>query len=500
MADYNFDKGNNDFGETIRIDQIHEKVKHYKKEELEHTRQMPGVSRPRESASYREDSDRSQQSRQRKPSGGSGGKGGSSGKEKMPSDKEQFRRLLILAVIIGVIFFVVAFAVTMFQNRGENSQEQPVQEEEPLQTAPVAAEDFQALVLTKESDSRIELYDLQADKSAYYNVTDQTVFENGLSRSRLSAGDLVEVSIAENTTADIASLASIQNAWSKTDTSQVQADTGTKTLKVGGSSYKYKDETLFLYESNRLSPEDIETVDIVTLKGIDDTVWCVEVTKYHGFVVLDNKEAVENGTVQIDNNPAAKLEEIEEIPVQSGAHTLTVKGDNIEDYTISIFVTDGEQFRIDLQNLQGKTAIVVLNVNVDGYSVLVDGQKLESTSPLVLPLGEYTLRIEKEGYLPWEQKVTLTESEASFDITLEEDLKIGSLAITTQPSGAQVFLDNAYIGLSPLTTNIKYGEHQLIVKKEGYKDVSVPFVVDGATIPVNVTMEPEMTEAEEEME
>jgi hypothetical protein len=68
----------------------------------------------------------------------------------------------------------------------------------------------------------------------------------------------------------------------------------------------------------------------------------------------------------------------------------------------------------------------------------------------------------------------------------------GSLAITSAPARAAVFLDNALKGVSPLTlTEISAGTHQLRLTKTGYQDYSTTVTVTkGKTTSVSATLTP----------
>jgi len=54
----------------------------------------------------------------------------------------------------------------------------------------------------------------------------------------------------------------------------------------------------------------------------------------------------------------------------------------------------------------------------------------------------------------------------------EESVGSGFLEIETSPSDAEIFLDGAYSGNSPITlNNVAAGLHNVVIKKEGYEDV-----------------------------
>ena len=60
----------------------------------------------------------------------------------------------------------------------------------------------------------------------------------------------------------------------------------------------------------------------------------------------------------------------------------------------------------------------------------------------------------------------------------------GSVAVSSNPSGAQVFMDNMYEGITPLTISpVQPGTHSFLIKQAGYADwqVSEP-VQSGQTV------------------
>lgn len=65
----------------------------------------------------------------------------------------------------------------------------------------------------------------------------------------------------------------------------------------------------------------------------------------------------------------------------------------------------------------------------------------------------------------------------------------GSAGVTSDPSGANVYLDNAYKGLTPLTLDaVPNGNHILIIRLNGYDDVSRTITVMGNLQPVSVAL------------
>jgi hypothetical protein len=56
------------------------------------------------------------------------------------------------------------------------------------------------------------------------------------------------------------------------------------------------------------------------------------------------------------------------------------------------------------------------------------------------------------------------------------------MSISSNPSGANVFVDNNFIGISPLTSNeIAAGNHQVTFKMDGYQDYATNALVNAGT-------------------
>jgi hypothetical protein len=67
----------------------------------------------------------------------------------------------------------------------------------------------------------------------------------------------------------------------------------------------------------------------------------------------------------------------------------------------------------------------------------------------------------------------------------------GSLSLVSVPAGANVYLDNAYRGLTPVVLNgIPNGDHVLLLKLEGYQDLSRTVGIRGDAQTVNATLSP----------
>jgi TonB family protein len=118
-----------------------------------------------------------------------------------------------------------------------------------------------------------------------------------------------------------------------------------------------------------------------------------------------------------------------------------------------------------------------------GAAVMVNGET-QGSSPLDLadvPLGSYEIKVELKGYEPKTQGLDLTEEAPNGEVKIalvKAAPTTGLADILSTPFGADVNVDGAKVGLTPLTgLRLKPGTHQVEVSREGYEPWSGTLLV-----------------------
>ncbi|MBP2134475.1 hypothetical protein J2128_002441 [Methanomicrobium sp. W14] len=139
-----------------------------------------------------------------------------------------------------------------------------------------------------------------------------------------------------------------------------------------------------------------------------------------------------------------------------------------------------------------------IHCNVDGASVYFDGNYMGEISGNVLSVGVYTtatpyskVSVQKSGYYTASTSLPGTPAageSADVYVTLNKmatatptESGTGGLYISTSPSGASIFLNNVYQGLSPLTiSGLKSGTtYSVEAEKDGYDSSSQNVYISG---------------------
>jgi len=123
----------------------------------------------------------------------------------------------------------------------------------------------------------------------------------------------------------------------------------------------------------------------------------------------------------------------------------------------------------------------------------------KNTKDMLLP-GEYKAKIEKRDMEICEPKdngkcrdVKFWVVAAATTVSAEElrakDAPQTSVAVDSNPTGADIEVDGAFVGNTPSTVPLSAGSHQIVVKRKGFADWSKSISVQGGSIHLNAELE-----------
>lgn len=113
---------------------------------------------------------------------------------------------------------------------------------------------------------------------------------------------------------------------------------------------------------------------------------------------------------------------------------------------------------------------VGMEITLDGvpYGTLSDSGVLEIAQ---IPIGDHTLVAAMEGYQPKDTLVTVLDGQIT-KVRIElKEVETGTLVVQSNPTNVQVYLDDAYKGITPVTlTGLSTGSHTVQLKLPGFED------------------------------
>ncbi|MBQ2187148.1 MAG: PEGA domain-containing protein [Bacteroidales bacterium] len=118
----------------------------------------------------------------------------------------------------------------------------------------------------------------------------------------------------------------------------------------------------------------------------------------------------------------------------------------------------------------GWGTISVVTKPEDGATITINDNVLKVKTPYTntyMPVGEYKITVTKDHYQPVTKVIFLKNGDNQ---TVEIDMMpiCGKINITTNTTGAKVYIDNQEIGVTPLKNkDVIVGMHELKIEKEG---------------------------------
>ena len=109
--------------------------------------------------------------------------------------------------------------------------------------------------------------------------------------------------------------------------------------------------------------------------------------------------------------------------------------------------------------------------------------------------GTYDLLIQYDNYLPYTSTVYVERGQVrTINVVLNQGTQqgpsTGSMQIQSEPADAQVFLNNQFMGITPVyLSDLAPGDYTLTLQKDGYASyISVVQVIEGQTLPITAVL------------
>lgn len=303
-----------------------------------------------------------------------------------------------------------------------------------------------------------------------------------------------------------------------------KATAASSTITFGSASYMYTDTLVVLSGGRILTPNEVMSRDQVTVRGIDNKIYSVTVNKGHGYLTFSGAEDFVGGMVEIGRNFLYTVSENMMIVVPEGEYEVTMSNGKLEG-TRTVYITKDMTVTLDFSEYSApasKTGTVEFQILPRDADLFIEGNKTDYSKPVVLEYGTYIINLLSNNYDTYTTKITVnsTYQIEAFDLekiyaklnaqtpvattasTTAPTVKptttsttapttsqttsstnptvvptTGAIAVTiAEPAGANVYVDNVYVGTAPVTINKDRGEYVITFKREGY--ITKSYIVD----------------------
>lgn len=465
-------------------------------------------------------------------------------------NKSRIHTRPILSLLIGLTFFTVILLITLAE-AGKNVKSGA----KPTITNPNNQEDNQgdlnnrkeistvAIVLeTDKTDRRIRLYDIDKNEEINLYYTGGTgildKYGQAISINQVDMGRIVDISY-QNQTNRLTRLQFSQRAWEYIGVNNMTIIPEEKTIKIAKNNYTYTEP--FVVDIDRfISLEDLAEQDELTVRGIDEVIWSLIVTKGHGTVKIKDSDAFLGGSITVGYEAVTQITKDMVITVREGNYNLTVENGEYSG-TKNITVERNKETVVSIGDLgpepikYGKTTFDITPFGADLY---IDNELTNYASPVELAYGEHHIQVSLGGYSTYSGnllvdyaskkiKIVLPELQSREPVSIveldeqlyeddtdsdymeyndwdneqyddnnpeyidslineadyEEDPIVDSerLIYIQKPVGASVYLNGEFKGVSPGSFQKVIGSHVLTFIKKGYqtKSYTIDIADDG---------------------
>jgi PEGA domain len=256
--------------------------------------------------------------------------------------------------------------------------------------------------------------------------------------------------------------------------------------KVGSGTYSSRmlEGTYKIEFKKPMYHDHTETIDIVAgqAKTINPSL-------KPAFAAISIQSSPEQGAqVSVDGNPSGKITPctLEQLP--GGEHMISLRKDWYEPKQIKIQVIDGEGQTINAELIP---VFAVSNITTDPRAdIYIDNEKVgfgQYTGRVTT--GIHTFEAKKEKHTSDNKKENIIIGN-EYNIQLTVSPKLGTLKVTSDPFGAEIFIEGEPKGTTPKTFyDFLIGDYKLSIRKTGFsstvKDISIR---EGETESVNVIL------------
>ena len=352
-------------------------------------------------------------------------------------------------------------------------------------------------------------------------------YGTAVSLMQLSEGQIVDVTFMKNSKR-LNSLKESSDAFTFADVSNYEIHADGYKIYIGDDDYYISNDLVVMTDSGEKSLEDINSVDVLTIRGTDHTVQSITITKGHGYLRLTNSSFFVDGWIEIGQTMIYKITEDMLITVPAGNITVTVSKSGASG-TENMTITPGSEYELDVSKWQSEnqTGLVLFTTSPSNAKVYIDGEEIDTGEPAELDYGLHQLMVMAEGYVTVNKFIRVASESANLDIVLEKDPTAGNTTVSSNtavsdnsvsnnttpspsvsdnnsgtvsgntastssnqaganpsdvvtlsnsakvyinsPAGAEVYVDGTYVGLSPVSFNKKSGSVVITLRKEGYQ-------------------------------
>lgn len=290
-----------------------------------------------------------------------------------------------------------------------------------------------------------------------------------------------------------------KDAWVRTGITGISVDENSKKVSFGATNLFFNDNTLVFSSGDRISVSELVSQDELTMYGIDDKLYGVNVDVGHGYLFFTGIDSFAGGYVSVGAHQLYGVSKDMLVTAKEGTYIVDIRAQGISG-SKTVTIQRGEDTTVDFSDVssisesKGTVNFLVTPANA---ILTVDGKETDYSSPVSLSYGTHKITLVANHYENYSAtlNVTKTYETVTIDMTpissstekttsAQESSQSSSTSATvkdntsgysvniTAPVGATLYVDSKYIGTVPCSFKKTSGSKIVTLVKSGYKTVS----------------------------
>lgn len=317
-------------------------------------------------------------------------------------------------------------------------------------------------------------------------------FGDPMSMAQLNMGDVVN--IAYNSSLNKVGAIVINSDVNEIrEVSRFALSDNHETFFIGEEAYSLAPFVKVYSSGEKIDLERLIKQDSLTIYEEGRNIISIRVEDGHGYLELLNEDALVGGWIEVGQTMISQVMEGMLFTLPEGDYSVRLSNDGIEEYR-DVSIVRNEVTSLDLSDIESpvpERGVVRFKIFPQSATTYVDGNYINTAYAVRLPVGMHEITVADSGYYTVSEyfEVTGLDQEVSIDLDLETVNEIASVSgnninknlyatITVQnPEGVELYEDNIYKGITPVSYQKIAGTHTLTLRKQGYVTTSYSIVV-----------------------
>lgn len=271
-------------------------------------------------------------------------------------------------------------------------------------------------------NSEIGIYDFKFENTMIFSYSGGTHFtdkyDGALSEKQLYPGMIVNVDYITQGF-KLVNLKEHKGAWEYKKLKNYSYNEAKDLFVINKQDYKVTDDVLVVSSNTLYALSDIGAGDVLTVRGIDNMVWSIEITKGHGYLSLKGEEELIGGVMTIDDKNYTITEGMR-VTLGEGNYTIKfAKGKLNGEKRVLISRFNSTVLDVsDIFEAPKGSSQVTFNISPEKAVLYIDDEQRSYGVPVVLEYGTYKIKVVKDGYNTYMGSIQVDDAGETITVNL----------------------------------------------------------------------------------